>query len=275
MLSYRHSFHAGNHADILKHCVYLNCLGYLQRKDTGLRVIDTHSGAGAYALTSEKEKNAEYLAAIARLYDISGAPPVVDYYLNAIRAFNRNALKYYPGSPQLAANLLRPQDEAYFFELHSSDYRLLNTRFRQSKRIHSSNTDGFAGLKRLLPSPTRRALVLIDPSYEIKSDYRLVVDALVQAHKRMATGCFLLWYPVVDRGTINSLEKQLCGSEMSNIQLFELGISPDNHGHGMTASGMIAVNAPWTLREQMQTALPWLAGQLSATPQFRIEQLKD
>ncbi|WP_020210070.1 23S rRNA (adenine(2030)-N(6))-methyltransferase RlmJ [Gilvimarinus chinensis] len=275
MLSYRHSFHAGNHADILKHCVYLNCLGYLQRKDTGLRLIDTHSGAGAYTLTSTEVKNAEYNEGIARIYTASSAPPVVDYYLKAIRAFNRQGLKYYPGSPQLAANLLRPQDEAYFFELHSSDYRLLHNRFKQSKRIHVSDTDGFTGLKRLLPSPTRRALVLIDPSYEIKSDYRLVVDALIQAYKRMATGCFLLWYPVVDRGYINSLEKQLRGSELANVQLFELGISPDSHGQGMTASGMIAVNAPWTLREQMETALPWLAGQLSATPQFRIEQLKE
>jgi 23S rRNA (adenine2030-N6)-methyltransferase len=265
MLSYRHAFHAGNFADVLKHSVLIHTLAYLLQKDKPLRVIDTHAGAGSYALTgSPALKNREFDSGIGKLWQRSDLPPLVADYVAAVRTCNPGGrLNRYPGSPLLAQQLLRPGDKLFLHELHSTDCRLLKDASGADRRVKIIEEHGFAGLQALLPPLERRALVLIDPSYEIKSDYQHVVAQLKAAHRRFAAGTFALWYPVVLRQRIDELERALTKSGMRNIQLFELGLAPDDPEHGMTASGMILINPPWTLWKAMEETLPWLANTLA------------
>jgi 23S rRNA (adenine2030-N6)-methyltransferase len=279
MLSYRHAFHAGNFADVLKHSVYLHLLEYLTRKETPLRIIDTHAGAGTYSLTGNQPlKNREYDTGIGLLWNQPELPELLANYVHAVRSFNPdNQLRFYPGSPLLTQMLLRPQDRVFLHELHGTDCRFLKKAIGPDRRIKVIEEDGLQGMQGLLPPPDRRALTLIDPSYEIKSDYQQVVRQLKDAHKRFGTGTYALWYPVVRRQRIDELEHALQKSGIRNIQLFELGIAPDSMEHGMTATGMIIINPPWTLWSAMESALPWLAENLSPTHEgfFRQVQLVD
>lgn len=279
MLSYRHAFHAGNFADVLKHSVLVHTLDYMTRKDKALRVIDTHAGAGRYALTGQQPlKNREYDNGIGALWQKNDLSPLLADYVEKIKASNPNQqLRVYPGSPVLAQMFMRAQDRLFLHELHSTDCRLLKDAIGRDRRVTIIEEDGFQGLQALLPPPDRRALVLIDPSYEIKSDYQHVVRQIIEAHKRFATGTYLLWYPVVMRQRIDEMERALQKSGIRNIQLFELGIAPDTLEPGMTASGMMVINPPWTLWSAMKLALPYLAQTLSATDAgfFRQVQLVD
>jgi len=200
MLSYRHAFHAGNHADVLKHTVLVHLLRYLTQKDKPLWFIDTHAGAAAYALDEGyATKKAEYESGIGRLWARDDLPQPVADYVEQVRALNPDgALRRYPGSPQLALQLLRKQDRLRMFELHSTESRLLQQYFRgDAPRAIVQAGDGFAGLQAVLPPPSRRALVLIDPSYEDKGDYRQVLKALRDAQKRFRAGVYAVWYPQV------------------------------------------------------------------------------
>ena len=276
MLSYRHGFHAGNFADVLKHCVQMEIISYLQKKDTPFDYIDTHGGAGFYSLGSEMaRKNSEYITGIGRLYNQCDLPGLQDY-LALITGLNQESgLKFYPGSPLIAAEMLRPQDKAWLFELHPADAEHLRKNLARRRQCQVREEDGFKGLSALLPTRSRRALVLIDPPYEQKDDYQRVVAALKLIHRKMSNAITALWYPVVDRHRIDVLEKQLVASGIRNIQLFELGVRADEAGHGMTSAGMIVVNPPWTLRGQMEALLPPLAAELSAdgTSHYRCETL--
>lgn len=269
MLSYRHGFHAGNFADVLKHLVQVEILTYLQKKDKPLDYIDTHAGAGLYRLQGDMAaKNCEFDNGIGRL--LPGHPGLsapsleaLQPYLDSVLAHNAGGrLRVYPGSPAIACGLLRPQDKAWLFELHPADTEQLR-RNCAGRNIHIRGEDGFKGLAALLPTPSRRALVLIDPPYELKEDYQRVVDALKLIHRKMPTATVALWYPVVERGRIDQLERQIVTSGIRRVEQFELGIRADTDGHGMTASGMIVVNPPWTLRATMEQLLPALAKLLS------------
>lgn len=264
MLSYRHGFHAGNFADVLKHLVQVEILAYLQKKDKPFDYIDTHAGAGLYRLRGEMAaKNCEYGNGIGRLLPENPGLPALQPYLDSVLAHNTGGrLNVYPGSPAIACGLLRPQDKAWLFELHPADIEQLR-RACLGRNIHIRGEDGFHGLVALLPTPSRRALVLIDPSYELKEDYRRVVDALKLIYRKMPTATVALWYPVVERARIDQLERQIVASGIRWVEQFELGIRADTDGRGMTASGMIVVNPPWTLRATMEQLLPPLAKLLS------------
>lgn len=258
MLSYRHSFHAGNFADVLKHIVLVEILQYLRRKVGALEYIDTHAGAGLFDLRSgHAQKLTEYQNGIARLEPDSW-PELADY-LKIVASFNpAETLDFYPGSPMIARQLIRPQDRARLFELHPTDFALLDQQMANDRQVRVMQEDGLKGLLRLLPPRCHRALVLIDPSYEVKAEYDQVVAALKQAHKKFPTGIYALWYPVVDRNRTNKLIWQVKNSGIRNIQRFELAISADSTGRGMTASGMIVVNPPWTLMQTLSGLLPRL-----------------
>jgi len=279
MLSYRHGFHAGNFADVLKHLVLIDSLHYLAKKDKPFCYFDTHAGAGDYALDDAfAQKNREFNKGIGRLWSRSDLPDAVLAYVNNVKAFNANAkLNRYPGSPLIAQHLLRQNDRLCLFELHPTEIKSLNQTTFKDKRVRRFHADGLTASLPLLPPPERRALVLVDPAYELKNDYRLVVDALVKMHQRFATGTFLLWYPVVERRRIDELERALKKCGIRNIQLFELGIAADQPEQGMTACGMIAINAPWTLAAQMRQTLPWLVGALAEQGNgfCRLETLVD
>ncbi len=259
MLSYRHAFHAGNFADVLKHLILIEILEYLKKKEHPLCYIDTHAGAGKYHLNNDYAlQTREFEKGIGQLWSRKDLPPCVAAYVNLVKQFNNDQLTHYPGSPLIAKKLLRSTDRLYLFELHSTDYALLVKATHKDKRIKQFNSDGFEACLKLLPPHERRGLILIDPSYEIKSDYRQVVDALIKMHKRFATGTFALWYPVIDRSRNHQLEKAISSAGIKNVSLFELGVNADTNSLGMTASGMIVVNPPWTLATEMQSTLPWL-----------------
>ncbi|AQT61501.1 23S rRNA (adenine(2030)-N(6))-methyltransferase RlmJ [Cellvibrio sp. PSBB023] len=277
MLSYRHGFHAGNFADILKHTVFIHMLEYMTQKEKPLRIIDTHAGAGVYKLNGpQAQKNREFDTGIGRLWTSDTPPAALARLRELVQTLNeRGPLQIYPGSPLIAQTLMRPIDRLFLHELHPSDYQFLRDAMRSDKRIKVLDEDGFASLQALLPPLERRALVLIDPSYEIKSDYQHLVKQVIHAHKRFAVGTFAIWYPVVNRARIDEMELALKKSGIKNIQLMEFGIAPDSLEHGMTSSGMIVINPPWTLWGAMEEALPWLVDNLSDEGQgfYRLEQL--
>ncbi|TNG96778.1 23S rRNA (adenine(2030)-N(6))-methyltransferase RlmJ [Pasteurellaceae bacterium USgator11] len=260
MLSYRHSFHAGNHADVLKHIVLLRIIRALQQKEKGFFYLDTHAGVGRYSLnTYEAEKTAEYQEGVARFWQRDDLPPEVADYLAQVKKVNYGAqLKHYPGSPLIAANLLRAQDRALFTELHPSDFPLLRNNFKQYENVTTKRDNGYQQLKAALPPKERRGLVLIDPPYELKEDYDLVVQAIEEGYKRFATGTYAIWYPVVLRQHVKRIVRGLEQTGIRKILQIELALRPDSDQRGMTASGMIVINPPWTLQAEMQAVLPYL-----------------
>jgi len=280
MLSYRHAFHAGNHADVLKHVVAIQLLRYLNQKDTPYTFVDTHAGAGLYALDDGyATKNAEYATGIGKLWDRKDLPPPVAEYLQLIKSLNPSGkMRYYPGSPYCADKVMREADRLRLFELHPSDSKILAENFRKleahaaaqgqrpsarGKRVMIQKADGFQGLKALLPPPSRRGLVLIDPPYEDKSDYRRVKETLADALLRFATGTYAVWYPVLQRMESRQLPEQLKRLKANgwlNVTLSISGPSPD--GFGLHSSGMFVLNPPWTLEPMLRDLMPYLVSVL-------------
>ncbi|MEW6997372.1 23S rRNA (adenine(2030)-N(6))-methyltransferase RlmJ [Colwelliaceae bacterium BS250] len=258
MLSYRHSFHAGNFADVLKHIVLVEILEHFTQKDKSFDYIDTHSGAGLFNFSSEHAaKLQEYSNGIGKLNQ-QDWPELASYFAAINQHNTTDKLEYYPGSPIFATHFLRAQDRAWLYELHPADFELLNDNAANGRKVRVKCEDGFKGLIGLLPPASRRSLVLIDPPYEIKTDYDLVVKTIIKAHKTFATGTYAIWYPVVDRARIDKMEHGLLKSGIKNIQRFELALTADTEERGMTSSGMIVINPPWTLFDKMNTLLPKL-----------------
>ncbi|MEC6816798.1 23S rRNA (adenine(2030)-N(6))-methyltransferase RlmJ [Photobacterium toruni] len=260
MLSYRHSFHAGNHADVVKHIVQSLILDALKQKDKPFVYHDTHSGVGRYDLQDERsEKTGEFKQGIARIWSRDDIPTEIATYIDAIKALNNSdELRYYPGSPKVARAQIRDQDRMVLTELHPSDFPLLLQEFRGDRQVKMYQEDAFARLKASLPPKERRGVVLIDPPYELKHEYQDVVKAIKQSYQRWATGTYAIWYPVVYRETIDNMLQGLKDLNIRNILQIELGVEPDTEERGMTASGMIVINPPWKLASQMEQILPWL-----------------
>lgn len=260
MLSYRHSFHAGNHADVVKHIVETLILESLKQKEKPFVYHDTHSGAGRYDLTHEwAEKTGEYKEGIARIWQKSDTPQLITPYIEAVKSVNKDKeLHFYPGSPRVARALIRHQDRMTLTELHSSDFPLLLQEFRRDRQVRMFNEDAYKRLKANMPPKERRGLVLIDPPYELKTEYKDLVKGIKDAYKRWATGIFAIWYPVVFRENIDLITEGLANLGIRKILQIELGVAPDSDERGMTASGMIVINPPWKLKEQMEEILPWL-----------------
>ncbi len=266
MLSYRHAFHAGNHADMLKHFVELELLRYLAQKEKSFWYIDTHAGAGCYELDSEyAEKNAEFESGIARLWDAAELPAALAEYVTLIKHFNPDGdLKLYPGSPLVAQHALREQDKMRLFELHPTDFAILEENFAgYGSSVLMQKADGFGALKALLPPPPRRALVLIDPPYEEKQDYQRVVTALQEGLKRFATGTYAVWYPQLQRSESVELPEKLKQLPVKSWLHVALSVqTPSADGFGMHGSGMFVLNPPWTLHATLQEVMPVLAARL-------------
>ena len=277
VLSYRHSYHAGNFADVLKHTVLASILDYLLQKDKAFCYLDTHSGCGAYQLDSAQSlKTGEFNNGIGALWNLTNLPAPVARYLEQVKAFNgEGALLSYPGSPMICNQMRRDEDRMFLFELHPNEFTNMRGNFSGDRSIKMANTDGLQGLIANMPPKERRGLVLIDPSYEIKTEYDEVIEKLIAAHRRFATGTYALWYPVVKRPLITKMERALKTSGIKNIQLFELAIEADKEERGMTSSGMIVINPPWTLQKEMQHSLPFLAEKLGINGEgfYRIETL--
>ncbi|SDE35181.1 23S rRNA (adenine(2030)-N(6))-methyltransferase RlmJ [Paraburkholderia lycopersici] len=281
MLSYRHAFHAGNHADVLKHTVVVQLLHYLGKKDKAYWYIDTHAGAGAYALREGyATKNAEFDTGIGKLWGRDDLPAALADYVDEVAALNPDGnLRFYPGSPYLAWRLMREQDRMRLFELHSTEIEVLRHRFHDAgRRVMIYAGDGFDGIKALLPPPPRRALVLIDPSFEDKRDYARTLTCVEESLKRFANGTYAVWYPQVARPEAQRFPEQLKRLQQKNWLHLTLSVSkaPED-GFGLYGSGMFILNPPYTLEATMKDALPWLVKTLGqdAGAQFGIESRGD
>jgi len=280
LFSYRHGFHAGNHADVLKHVVLVQMLSYLTAKDAPLWFVDTHAGAGAYSLESDfARKKGEFRDGIGRLWGRKDAPPAVARYLHEIEKANPDGrLRHYPGSPQIALQTLRSQDRLQLYELHTTESRILQKNFAGTgRRVHVHAGDGFAGLKAVLPPASRRGLVLIDPSYEDKKDYVKVLEAMREALKRFASGVYAVWYPQVQRQESQDLPgqlKQLAAGDWLHVSLTVK--APAEGGLGLHGSGVFVFNQPWTLEATLRPEMPWLVRTLGldrrATFKLQCEQ---
>ena len=262
MLSYRHAFHAGNHADVLKHFIEVQLLSYLAQKDKPYWYIDTHAGAGCYALDSGfAMQNAEHERGIAQLWGRDDLPAPLAEYMALVKRINpEGQLKLYPGSPLIALELLREQDRMRLFELHPTDSEILHQNFAgHGAQVLTQTADGFGALKALLPPPTRRALVLIDPPYEDKKDYLRVLSALREGLKRFSGGVYAVWYPQLQRAEARQLPEQLKKLPVKSWLNVALSIrSPSDDGFGMHGSGMFILNPPWLLQGVLQEVMPYL-----------------
>jgi 23S rRNA (adenine2030-N6)-methyltransferase len=266
MFSYRHAFHAGNHADVLKHTVLIATLQYLTEKDAALTVLDTHAGAGLYRLDGDYASTiAEASDGILRLVAPEAPPltPALAAYADMVRAFNQGSkTRVYPGSPFISQRLLRGHDKLKLFELHPTDMRALAGNVAQleaGRQVAVLHEDGFEGIKKFLPPPARRALVLCDPSYEIKSDYGKVLDMVTDSLKRFATGTYAVWYPIIPRPEAHDLPRRLktlatkAGKSWLHATLtVKSSKLPPANGEqqrrpGLPASGRFLINPPFTL----------------------------
>jgi 23S rRNA (adenine2030-N6)-methyltransferase len=276
MLSYRHAFHAGNYADVLKHSVLSLVLEYMTRKEKGFTYIDSHSGAGMYQLFDDyAQKTGEYKQGIEKLIQSKNIPEAILPYVELINTLNnQQPLSIYPGSPGIAREILRRQDTAHLFELHPTDFDLLTDFCQRWKKCFTKKSDGYKGILSLLPPPSRRAVVLIDPPYELKTDYQLSVQTIIDAYKKFSTGTYLLWYPVVNRNLVESMKNHFLSSQIRNVLQLELCIAADTEEYGMTGTGLFVVNPPWQLKQQCEIILPYLH-QLLANKEgsFQVEQL--
>ena len=280
MLSYRHAFHAGNFADVLKHSVLTLVLDYMIRKEKGFHYIDSHSGAGIYQLTDEyAQKTGEYKDGIAKLTQQGVAntdlPEALAPYVTLINQLNGNgALDVYPGSPGIAKAFMRRQDSTHLFELHPTDIKHLEDFCYRWKKVFVKQSDGYQGVLGLLPPPSRRGVVLVDPPYELKEDYQKAVKTLIKAYKKFATGTYILWYPVVKRALVDEMQHNFTNSEVKNLLQVEFCLEHDSDEYGMTGTGLFIINPPWQLAEQMREILPYLKSKLGGiNSTFTIEQL--
>lgn len=266
MLSYRHAFHAGNHADVLKHYVLTLVLEHAAGKDKPFWYIDTHAGAGMYALDKGyATQNAEYETGIGRLWAASDLPPSLATYVALVKSLNPDGtLRHYPGSPQVATRLLRNEDRTRLFELHTTDAKLLKQLYKEAGRqVMIETTDGFAGIKAMLPPPPRRAVVLIDPPYEEKQDYQRVVKALEDSLQRFATGTYILWYPLLQRPEPSQMLERLAKLPTKSWLHVSLTVQhPAIDGFGMHGSGLFIINPPWTLPAILGESMPYLVEKL-------------
>lgn len=275
-MNYRHAYHAGNFADALKHIVLLCLLEHLKKKASPFAVLDTHAGMGMYALGDEKaQKTGEYRDGIGRLLagkPVSRIDSAVDHYLDIVRGLNPGALVRYPGSPWIAARLLRDQDRLIACELHPEDAAILKALFPREKNIHVHMRDGYQAMRAFLPFAEKRGLVFIDPPYEKPGEWRAIVDALEDGLTRFRQGIYAIWYPLKDASAAQRFYASLA-SLQQEILMVEMTVKPPSDG-GLYGTGMAILNPPWQLDEQLRNLLPGLSRALSqGMEDWRVEML--
>jgi len=279
-MNYRHAFHAGNFADVVKHLILTRILAYLALKPAAYRVLDTHSGVGLYDLRGEKaSKTGEWEEGIKRLFDrpLEGeAGALAAPYLDIVRSFNPNGgLRYYPGSPFITRRMLREQDRLFALELHPRDVMALKENFAGDIQVRVTELDGWAALGTHLPPKEKRGLVLIDPPFEEPNEYPRMVSALEKAHKRFPNGVFALWYPIKDPRDAERFAADLKATGIPKILRTELTIRAASTPPRLHGTGMVIVNPPYTLEGELKVLFPALAGLLAdeGRGRYRIDWL--
>lgn len=263
-MNYRHAYHAGNFADVVKHAVLTLVIEYLKQKPAPFRVIDTHAGIGSYDLAGEQaQKTGEWRDGIGRVLTADLPAPaakILAPYLDIVRALNPGGLlTRYPGSPLIARALLRPADKLILNELHPEDVGALRRLFAHDAQVKVMELDAFTALKALLPPPERRGLVLVDPAFEQPGELTRLVHGLKDAIRRFATGTFLLWYPIKQRRAIEAFHRQIADLGLAKVMAIELTVRAEAVETQLNGAGLIAVNPPFTLEGQLHRLLPELA----------------
>jgi len=255
MLSYRHGYHAGNSADVLKHFILLYVLDYVKKKDKNFIFIDSHAGAGKYSISDPyMQKNKEYLQGIERIIKIRNDDIFLKNYLDLIKLINSNSdLKIYPGSCYLAAKSLRTDDKLHFLELHPTEFLNLKKNFENDSRIIIENEDSYKRLNKLLPPKEKRAVILIDPSYELKDEYEKASKMLSDCYKKFPLGLYIVWYPVLSNKKSESFVLNILKENYKNLSHIEM--ITDNSNDGMHGSGLFVINSPWSIEKNIKKGL--------------------
>ncbi|MFD1259411.1 23S rRNA (adenine(2030)-N(6))-methyltransferase RlmJ [Entomomonas asaccharolytica] len=264
-MNYRHAFHAGNHADVFKHIVLSRLIALLCQKETPFAYLDSHAGLGIYDLySSEAERTGEWLEGIKRLLEQENTPELLDDYLTVINQLNLDqSLRYYPGSPMLAQQLMRPQDRMIFNEKHPEDAQLLKQNFRKDPRITIHTQDGWLLPKALLPTAEKRLLLLIDPPFEQTNELDLCIKSLIEAITRMRQAIVAIWYPIKDQKNLNNFYNQLKKTNAPKLLKAEFMVKPADNNLGLNGSGMVIANPPWKLEHELTVLLPYLSNALT------------
>ncbi len=278
-MNYRHAFHAGNFADVLKHSVLVGLVEALKAKQTPFCYVDTHAGRGRYELAgSEAKRTGESADGVQRLLASTRAPALLHVYINLVRALNAGQaeLGVYPGSPLIASLLMREHDAGILCELQPDEAEALKTVFRGDPRIAVHARDGYAAMKALLPPPQRRGLVLIDPPFEAQEqEFRYIEKALADAQRLWPTGIYAIWYPIKLRQHVQPFHRWLARSGFPRILVAELLLHPDNSALRLNGCGMAIINPPWKFERQLEELLPTLQSLLAQGRygQHRVEWL--
>lgn len=262
-MNYRHIYHAGNFADVLKHAVLARLIRYAQQKDAAFRVLDTHAGIGLYDLSSEEaQKTGEWLGGIGKLMDADLPPAIgaiLEPYLTAVRELNpEGGITLYPGSPKLARMLFRNQDRLSAMELHPDDFAALRRLFEGDFQARVTELDGWLALGAHLPPKEKRGIILVDPPFEQDGEYERLAERFAKAYRRFSTGTYCLWYPIKKGAPIAAFHETLKGFDIKKMLCAELSVKSDRNTTGLTGSGLIIVNPPYTLKDELHTLLPFL-----------------
>ena len=266
-MNYQHAFHAGNFADVFKHTILIGLIDALKQKATPFCYLDTHAGAGSYDLRAmEAEKTGEAADGVLRLLAVQEAPPLLKRYLEVLRGLNSGMdarpakpLKVYPGSPLIAARLLRPEDRIVLCELQAGEVASLKALFAGDRRVGVHERDGYAALVALVPPKERRGLVLIDPPFEAQEDeFRTIEKAVAAAHARWPTGMYAIWYPIKLREQTRPFHRWFGSNRISKTLVVELLRQPDDSALRLNGCGMVIINPPWQFERQLEAVLPAL-----------------
>jgi 23S rRNA (adenine2030-N6)-methyltransferase len=267
-MNYRHIYHAGNFADVLKHTVLALLVRYMQNKDKAFRVLDTHAGIGLYDLSSEEaQKTGEWRDGIRRLMEAELSPQLAELlepYLTAVRELNPDGgVRFYPGSPKLARMLFRPQDRLSAMELHPEDFNRLHRLFEGDHHARITELDGWLAIGAHLPPKEKRGIVLVDPPFEEDGEYERLVDGLIKGYRRFPGGTYCLWYPLKKDAPIKKFHEALQAAEIPKMLCAELIVRSDRDTTGLTGSGLVIVNPPFTLKNELHALLPALKDMLA------------
>ena len=264
-MNYRHAFHAGNHADVLKHLCIARILALLAKKDAPYAYLDSHAGVGLYDLLGDQaSRTGEWREGIGRLWEQPALPEALMNYMQVVRALNADGrLRYYPGSPELARRLSRPQDRLHCNEKHPEDGALLKANMAEDRRVAVHRGDGWHVPRALLPTAEKRVLLLIDPPFEQVDELQRCVKALNDALGRMRQAIVVIWYPIKDERQLRSFYQALAASAAPKLLRAELMVHPADNALGLNGSGLAIANPPWGLEDSLRELLPWLAEQLA------------
>lgn len=270
-MNYRHSFHAGNFADVVKHAALALALERLRQKDAPFCVMDSHAGRGLYDLTApEAQRAGEYRLGVARVMAATDRPAALAPYVRVIEGLNPDGdVRRYPGSPLVAQSLMRPQDRLILCEKHPEEAEALRRAVGRDGRVHSHARDGYEALGALLPPPEKRGLVLIDPPFEAKDEWARLTRALSVARKRFAHGSYMIWLPIKDAGAVRRFYESLGAQDEPKAEIIALELAVGSEADRMQAASLVCVNPPWGVRDAMVEALPWLARLLAQGPGAR------